>query len=126
MSCAEAKKSRSVTAAGFAGAMQGIAGLVGAGGFWQPTASSELQDLMGEFQSLQSDWEKKIQNDENILTQSQQRFAYEQNQLMISSQNFKNEVLDDKININTLLIQITMVIVFTLSLIHISEPTRPY
>lgn len=111
MSCAEAKKSRSATAAGFSGAMQGIAGLVGAGGFWQPIDSSELQDLMAEFQSLQSDWEKKIQNDENILTQAQQKFAYEQNQLMISSQNFKNEVLDDKININTLLIQITMVIV---------------
>jgi len=112
MSCAEVKKSLSVTSAGFSGAMQGIAGLVGAGGFWQPTDSSELQNLMGDFQTLQDKWGKKIQNDQNILTQSQQKFAYEQQQLLISKKDFKNEILDDKININTLLIQITMSIVF--------------
>ena len=112
MSCVEANKSRSVSSAAVSGVFQALAGLVGAGGFWQPTDSSELKDLTADFDSLKELWTKKIDSDVNILTQAQHKFANEQTQLMISTQNFKNEVLDDKINTNTLLIQITMVIVF--------------
>ena len=112
MSCDEVKQSRSVTSAAISGVFSGLGGLVGGGGFWQPTDSSELDTLTTEFNTLQKTWQKQIDSDESVLTQAQQKFAYEQNQLMLSTQNFKDEVLDDKINTNTLLIQIIMVIVF--------------
>ena len=104
MSCSEVN--RSVTSATFSGIANGASGLLGMSGFWSPTDSSGLDEVTAQLNTLKDKWNNIIGQEQNQLTDSQTQFAQEQQQFLIATQAFRDEIMDDKIETNTLLIQI--------------------
>jgi hypothetical protein len=101
----------SASGAAFRGAMQGVTGLLGIGGFWKGADDSQLNDLRDQIQKQKDDLDANLQTHKTQLTIDQQKFAHEQLQNMQDMEDFHDSVLQDEISKNTLLIQITMVVV---------------
>ena len=102
---------RNVASSTISGVMSGIGGMIGFGGFWDPVSDTALENVVSDFNRIKADWDATLQTDENKLVNSQREFADRQQQLIETTQNFKDEIMDEKITKNTLFIQILFGIV---------------
>jgi hypothetical protein len=97
---------QSVSSAGILGALQGISGLVGLSGFWNPVSNNAISNITSDFDNIKaklSAWQSYYANQ---ITADQQEFANEQLQLLQSIEDFHDELLDEKITKNSLMIAI--------------------
>lgn len=113
--------SRDVSTAAVSAFFSGIAGLIGAGGFWTPTDSDALTAETNDMSTLQDQWQKILDRDKAKLTTAQTQFANDQIELMKTSQDFRDELFDERITKNTLFIQIlfgiiTVIIIYLMVL----------
>jgi hypothetical protein len=102
---------RSASFATSIGVLDGIAGLVGAGGFWDATSSGAIDNIANDYKNLQQNWNEWMTKEQNNLTEYQKRLGQEQTQFMQTVQDFTDEILDEKITKNTLFIQILFSII---------------
>jgi hypothetical protein len=109
MSCNATKQygSQSQTTAGLKGAGLAVGGLFGLGGFWSATDTSSLSNITQDFDDLKQKLDEQAQQYEGQFTAAQENFQQTQMQLMQSFEEFNNDLLDDKIEINSL--QITII-----------------
>lgn len=101
----------SVGSAAFAGAVQGLAGLIGLGSFWEPVDQSGLQQAQKDMDDLKSSYDTQLDNIQAELQQDEQEFMQDQSQYMQLIQSFNDELLNEKIASNQLLTQIIAIIV---------------
>ena len=97
---------QSVAAAGVSGVMQGLAGLIGAGGFWNPVDSGPLTKSTDDFTNLQKTLDALQQSKQNTIMQSQQTLVQEQQAFTQMQSKYAQEILTDNVAENKLLIQI--------------------
>lgn len=97
---------QSASQAGLKGAALGLGGLVGLGGFWQATDSGPLTKITQDFDNLKLALTNMENSYKGRLTQSQEDFSETQFQLMEEIEEFHEDMLDDKIQKNTLLLTI--------------------
>lgn len=99
-------KGRSASAAAGLGVLQGFAGMMGAGGFWNPVDSNALSDIESGFSELKAKWQTVINSYDNKLTKAQQEFHSRQLNLITEMEAFNDEILNEKIATNSLYIAI--------------------
>lgn len=97
--------------AGFSGAAQGFAGLIGAGGFWQPTNSKALKNATSDYQKTQEQWQGIINEEKSQLAESIKEFANDQLEVMQLNIDLHEEIMSEQISENALIIQIVGAIV---------------
>lgn len=97
---------KSVTSASIEGAFSGIAGLVGAGGFWNPVDDDSIKAATNDFDNVQQEWSGIASEEQGAILESQKLFAQRQTELQQEIAKYTTELLQDEIQTNTLFIQI--------------------
>ncbi len=88
----------STTDAVVQGVANGIMGLTGFGGFLgSPTDDSALTDLKTDFNTLKQKWSEITDTQRNQYTKDQQLFAKQQLEFITATENFHDELLNEKI-----------------------------
>lgn len=100
-----------VTGAGVAGFFQGLTGLIGLGGFWQPIDQSKLQQAQKDMSDLKSKYDAVLAQTQDLLFKDQQQFMQDQSDYIQVLQAFHDELMSEQIQSNQLLIQIIAIIV---------------
>jgi hypothetical protein len=106
MSCDINEQSAGMAA--LSGFGNGLAGIVGASGFWNPVDSTDFKETTQNFSDLQDKWNNLENNWKNKVNQEQSIFLDEQLQLLQTVEDFNKTLEDEKITENTLFIQIIM------------------
>lgn len=88
------------------GFFSGLAGMIGASAFFNPVDSSVISNLTDGFDDLKSKWQTTLDSYQNKLTQTQMDFHQRQLDLLQSIDTFHSEILNEKIQTNTLLITV--------------------
>lgn len=100
---------KSVTGAAFEGALAGLAGMVGAGGFWNPVSQGALNNIVDGYNDLKSTWSAVVNQYEGELNSAQQEFIQQQFIMVEELDALNNEILQENITKNTLYITIIFV-----------------
>lgn len=80
------------------GITQGVFGLSGLSGFFgKPYDESALNSLKNDFSNLQDNWQNIISNQKAIYTNDQKTFATQQKSFLQATEEFNNEILNEKI-----------------------------
>lgn len=92
----------------FAGVMQGLGGVIGLGGFWNPNkqADQALSNIQADFQTMRTNLSNWLQTQENKLSDEQSAFYNDQLEIMQDTQDINNEIFSEDIQTNQLLISI--------------------
>jgi len=96
--------------ASFEGVLNGLGGLVGLGGFWDPADNTGLTNVSNEYAKQQSAITQKLDNMKGAIKKVEQEYWQNEIDAIVASNQFHQELEDDKIQKNTLLIQIIIVI----------------
>ena len=104
--CNKSPYNASISAAGWAGAAQGLAGMVGLGSFWEPVDQTKLQKAQKDMDDLKSSFDTQLDSVISLLQTDEQKFMQAQSDYMQVIQEFHDELLNEKIADNQLLIQI--------------------
>lgn len=93
--------------ASFEGVLNGLGGLVGLSGFWNPVDDTGLTNVSNEYAKQQSAITNKLNNmKEGAIKKVEQEYWQDEIDAIVASNKFHQELEDDKIQKNTLLIQI--------------------
>ena len=88
------------------GVFNGIAGLLGMGGFWDPIKQSNLTSATNDLTNQQTKVRNVITQDQQAIKKLEDDYIQDQFKQIQAIEKFHQELEDDKIQINTLLIQI--------------------
>lgn len=88
------------------GIFNGIAGLIGLGGFWDPVKQSNLSSATNDLTNQQTKVQNIITEDKKAIKKLEDDFIKDQFKQIQAIEKFHQELEDDKIQIDTLLIQI--------------------
>jgi len=88
------------------GIFNGIAGLIGMGGFWDPIKQSNLTSATNDLTNQQTKVRDVITQDQKAIKKLEDDYIKDQFKQIQAIEKFHQELEDDKIQINTLLIQI--------------------
>lgn len=107
--------------AGFQGAADGLLGLLGLNGFWDPNknARDRLDQAKQDLEKLQQFWERKIGDLKDKITD--QKFEILENLVRqtVSQQKVTDELQNEELQKNTILINMLMVLVLFLILFNL-------
>ena len=92
------------------GVANGLGGLIGVSGFWNPVDDSGLTDASNDFSNQKSKIQAKLDNMQSNIKKVEQEYWNAQMDYITASNKFHQELEDDKIQENTLLIQIIIAI----------------
>lgn len=92
--------------ASFEGVLNGLGGLVGLSGFWNPADDTGLTNVSNEYTKQQSAITSKLNNMKSAIKKVEQEYWQNEIDAIVASNKFHQELEDDKIQKNTLLIQI--------------------
>ena len=92
--------------ASFEGVLNGLGGLVGLSGFWNPADDTGLTNVGNEYTKQQSAITSKLNNMKSAIKKVEQEYWQNEIDAIVASNKFHQELEDDKIQKNTLLIQI--------------------
>lgn len=102
------------TRAGFLGASNATLSLMGLGGFWENTDSKSLKEAQQELASAQKKWKTKLDNIKGKITEDEMKVLDIQIQKASRQHDVAEEILGEKIQKNTLVIGMLLVLVFFL------------
>ena len=88
------------------GVFNGIAGLIGLGGFWDPIKQSNLTSATNDLVNQQTKVKSLIGKEKQAIQKLEDDYIKDQLKQIQAIEKFHKELEDDKIQINTLLIQI--------------------
>ncbi len=88
------------------GIFNGIAGLIGMGGFWDPIKQNNLTSATNDLTNQQTKVRDVITQDQKAIKKLEDDYIKDQFKQIQSIEKFHQELEDDKIQIDTLLIQI--------------------
>ena len=88
------------------GVFNGIAGLIGLGGFWDPIKQSNLTSATNDLVNQQTKVKSLIGKEKQAIQKLEDDYIKDQLKQIEAIEKFHKELEDDKIQINTLLIQI--------------------
>jgi hypothetical protein len=88
------------------GVFNGIAGLIGLGGFWDPIKQSNLTSATNDLTNQQTKVRNVITQDQQAIKKLENNYIQDQFKQIEAIEKFHQELEDDKIQIDTLLIQI--------------------
>jgi len=100
---------KSVSGAGIEGALSGLAGMVGLGGFWKPVNTQALTNIENAYKNVQSMWTQEYNKAKGNLTKDEDEFAQRQMSLIEEIQKLNDEVLSEEITKNSLYIAILFI-----------------
>jgi hypothetical protein len=101
---------RSPAMAGVSGFLSGLGGLLGLGGFWKPVSDSALQRSMDDFNKKKEQLSEFLEKEQENLLTAQKINSQRQLQLMQTIQDSHTELLSEEIGKNTLIIQVTVIL----------------
>jgi len=88
------------------GVFNGIAGLIGAGGFWDPIKQSNLSSATNDLLNQKTKVKNIVDTETDAIKKLEDDFIKDQFKQIEAIEKFHQELEDDKIQIDTLLIQI--------------------
>jgi len=100
---------RSASTAATIGSIQGVVGMLGLGGFWQPVDDSAITNIQNAYSQLQNKWQETYNEYNYTLNEWQTKFRNEQLDLLEAYQQFGQEMLSERIGKNSLYIAILFV-----------------
>ena len=95
-----------IGAATTGGVFNGIAGLVGLGGFWDPIKQNNLTSATNDLVNQKTKVKNIIDQEQQAIKKLEDDYIKDQMKQITAIEKFHQELEDDKIQINTLLIQI--------------------
>lgn len=104
MSCDSITKTPGVAA--FEGFSNGVGGLIGLGGFWNPVDDTGLTSVSNQYADQQKKINDKLTNMKDAIRNVEKEYWQGEIDAIVASNKFHQELEDDKIQKNTLLIQI--------------------
>lgn len=99
---------KSIASAGIQGFGQSVAGLVGFSSFFHPVSNDALNNITADMDTLKQKFTTLQKNTQNKITQNQNQFLQDQLELIQDVEQFQEEILNEKIQKNTLLIAVTL------------------
>ena len=96
--------------AGFLGALQGVAGMLSAGGFWRATSNDSLTRAMSDLTETKQKMNDYLQKEEGVLLASQKEYYNDQIKLMQTIEQSHDEIMEEQIGKNALVIQIVVIL----------------
>lgn len=102
--------------AGVSGAANGLLGIVGLGGFWNPIDSSNLSQAQSALQATEEYWSQRLQQCQTALDTAQKNFLDQEIQDSKTQQAVTDEFLSERISSNSLVIGLLAMLVLFLVL----------
>jgi len=97
---------KSASGAGWEGALGGLSGMVGLGGFWHPVSDAALTNIENGFKDIQNKWTQAIAKYNMELNDAQKLFKQRQDDMILEIGAFNDEILSERIGKNSLYIAI--------------------